>query len=91
MAVLIQLLMYMYMILYFPSCVAGEDYEAVAPTDLTFDMSMGSDQMIGSYITILNDTVCENIECFYVVINSTDICFIDRPMARVCIYDDDST
>ena len=64
---------------------------AVAPLDLVFDMSMGSDALIGMDVTILNDTLCENIECFYVVINSTDSCFIDRPMARVCIYDDDST
>ena len=57
-----------------------------------FDMSLGSDQMIGVDITTLNDTVVENRECFYAVINSTDGSVIINPaMARVCIDDDDST
>ena len=68
------------------------DYEAVAPMNLRFEMSMASDQMIGVDITILNDTVVENRECFYSVINSSDSSVIvDPAMARVCIDDDDST
>ena len=65
---------------------------AVAPLDLVFDMSMGSNSLIGMDITILNDTVVENRECFYAVINSSDTSVIvDPAMARVCIDDDDST
>ena len=73
----------------FSTCIAGEDYEAVAPTELTFDMSMGSDSLIGVDIIILDDSVLENRECFYVVISFSESCFVDPPMARVCIDDDD--
>ena len=59
---------------------------------LIFDMSMASDRLVGLDITILNDSVVENRECFYAVINSTDgSVIVDPAMARVCIDDDDST
>ena len=78
--------------IFFSICIAGEDYEAVAPTTLMFEMSMASDLLVGLDITILNDTVVENRECFYAVINSSDTSVIvDPAMARVCIDDDDST
>ena len=55
-------------------------------------MSMASDMLVGLDITILNDTIVENRECFYAVINSSDSSVIvDPAMARVCIDDDDST
>ena len=53
-------------------------------------MSMGSGSEIGVDIIILDDSVVENRECFYVVISFSGSCFVDPPMARVCIDDDDS-
>ena len=53
-------------------------------------MSMGSGSVIGVDIIILDNSDLENRECFYVVISFSGSCFVDPPMARVCIDDDDS-
>ena len=71
------------------------DFGAISPPmQLEFDTMMSSDELICVDITINDDAVVENGECFYVVIsvsNDDSAIEVDPGMARVCTIDDDST